>query len=145
MQVIYQAALPFDDVVTDVVCELPQLPSVLRYYDEFDDATRSILHPENSVAIDILAQGRRYVLDFSSQDSAHALLLKKVFAYLLGCDLSPLTVARYLDTARQIERHELEGLLTCGPKGIGHTWERLRSREFPTTHAFPTSAARMVK
>ena len=39
------------DLIADVVSRLPALPPVIRYYDEFDDATRSITAPADSDGI----------------------------------------------------------------------------------------------
>ncbi|MCP1290345.1 site-specific integrase [Chromobacterium sp. S0633] len=145
MQGLNQAPLPFDDVVMGVVRMLPPLPPVLRYYDDFDDVTRTILHPESASIFETIVQGTRYLLDFSSQDTSHALLLKQVFAFLLGSELSPMTVARYLQSAKQIERYELEELLACGPQGVGFAWERLRGRELPpVAYLFVKALLRML-
>lgn len=145
MQAIYQAALPFDDVVTDVVCESPPLPSVLRYYDEFDDKIRSIVRLDATEIIEIKSNGIKRIIDLSKYDSSHSHLLKQVLVYLFSEDLSPLTAVRYLADAQFIKREVLEALLLGGPKGVNPIWERLRGQTLPhATYLFVKALLRLL-
>lgn len=112
---------------------MPRLPSSLRYHDDLEDVVRSIPHPENNGRFEILAQGRKSGIDFSSYDHIHALLLKNVFAFLLGQDLSPLTILMYFGGAPHLSRHNLEALVTCGPAEAGLVWSTLQAREIPAS------------
>ncbi|WP_434627100.1 tyrosine-type recombinase/integrase [Chromobacterium sp. CV08] len=122
---------PDPDVLTEVVKQLPRLPSSLRYYDELEDVVRSIPQPESSMRFEIIAQGRQSGIDFSSYDSVHTLLLKHVFAFLLAQDLSPLTVLMYFGGAPHLLRQNLEALVASGPTSVGLVWTILRAREMP--------------
>jgi integrase len=121
------------DILAEVVKQLPRLPSSLRYYDELADIVRSIPQPESSMRFEIIAQGRRIGIDFSSYDFVHALLLKHIVAFLLGQDLSPLTVSMYLGGALHLLRQNLESLVASGPTGVGLEWAALRGRELPAS------------
>lgn len=128
-----------------VVKQLPRLPSSLRYYDELEDAVRTIPHPESNPRFEILAQGQKSGIDFSSYDHMHALLLKHVFAFLLGQDLSPASAMHYLNASQHLSRKDLESLVICGPIGIGLQWEILRSKEISKhAYSFTKSVLRLL-
>ncbi|WP_019099894.1 hypothetical protein, partial [Chromobacterium haemolyticum] len=138
-------AQPDPDVLAEVVKQLPRLPSSLRYYDELEDVVRSIPQPESSIRFEIIAQGRQSGIDFSSYDSVHALLLKHVFAFLLGQDLSPVSAMLYLNGSPHLSRQDLEALVKCGPMNAGLKWEALRARTLPTrTYSFVKSVFRLL-
>ena len=46
-----------DDPVHQVIARLPPLPSVIRYYDEFDDTPRSIRDPVDTDKFEVWING----------------------------------------------------------------------------------------
>src|SRR5689334_2194915 len=64
-----------DHWLDQVVRQLPALPSLLRYYDDFDDATRVIRAPANATAFTVHANGAICHLDFSAYGSNYGTLL----------------------------------------------------------------------
>lgn len=46
-------AVEAGQLIIDVVSRLPALPPVIRYYDEFDDATRSIPAPADATVFEL--------------------------------------------------------------------------------------------
>jgi hypothetical protein len=75
-----------DDPVHQVIARLAPLPSVIRYYDEFEDIHRSIPRPLETKIFEVWINGTKQLLDFTHFSSDDALLLKHVFLLMLGKD-----------------------------------------------------------
>lgn len=60
--------------------DLPPLPSVIRYYDDFEDKFNSIREPENLDRWDIYYDGGKSVLDFGQVSSLLRVIVKHVAA-----------------------------------------------------------------
>lgn len=58
--------------------DLPPLPSVIRYYDDFEDKFNSIREPENLDRWDIYYDGGKSVLDFGQVSSLLRVIVKQV-------------------------------------------------------------------
>lgn len=121
------------DPIENVLAALPTLPPVIRYYDEFDDRLRSISNPEGSDAFNYVYDGTRGAFDFARFEGAYALLLKHVFAFGLGEDLSMSTVLHLVTGGLHISRDEMASVLSATPTGILQRWMILRSRDLSTT------------
>ena len=59
-----------DDPVDHVIACLPPLPSVIRYYDEFDDTARSIPNPTDTDKFEVWINGTRTHINFGRLESA---------------------------------------------------------------------------
>ena len=108
------------------VQRLPALPPLLRYYDDFDDATRVIHDPEGASIFTVSFNGINRHLDFSGYGHSHAALLKHLFVYLLNENLHMSTAAGYVLAAKQFSDAEILSLLRAGPEGCVATWINLR-------------------
>ncbi|MGO4159013.1 hypothetical protein [Cupriavidus sp. YAF13] len=93
------AASDADALLDEIVRQLPALPPLLRYYDDFDDATRVIQSPASATVFVVHINGGTQYLDFSVYGSSYATLLKHLFLYLLGEDLHVSTATGYLQAA----------------------------------------------
>ena len=125
----------FTDPIKVLVVTFPSWPSIVKYYDEFDDAIRSIHDIENSNKITVLAQGISQTIHFSELENYHSQLLKRVLIYLLSEDLSPRTVVRYINDSRSITREMLSEFISSNPKNIAFVWQRMLAIELPR-HAY---------
>lgn len=122
-----------NDPIERVLAALPILPPVIRYYDEFDDCVRSIPDPEGSDSFEYMYDGSRGVFDFARFGKAYGLLLKHVFVFVLGEDLSMSTVLHAVGGGLHVSRDEMASVLSATPTGILRLWTILRSRDIPTT------------
>jgi hypothetical protein len=120
-----------NDILARLCASLPKLPSVLRYYDEFDDTVRSIKNPENQPIFDLLFGGIRTRLDFTRIGNECGLIFKHVFAFVLAQDLSVRTAASYLTSAHHLTSADVAMLVDAGPTRIGAVWKTLRARALP--------------
>jgi integrase len=124
-----------DDVIGMLCAALPALPPVIRYYDDFDDRSRSIHAPVEQLVFDLLINGERVNVDFSRLDGRCALVFKHVFVFILGQDLSVATAALYVSCAHYLTVSDMEAILRAGPTGIGSVWAALRARSM-VHHAY---------
>lgn len=131
-QNLFPTESPSDEVLNLVLAELPPLPSVIRYYDEFDGTLCSIRNPDVQLSYDLTVYGQTIRLDFTRFEKDHGQLLKQVFRFLLSETLSVGTVATYLLSASHLSRNDVVKILRAGPHGIGTVWAHLRGRELPT-------------
>lgn len=116
---------------TEQFCALLQpLPSALRYYDEFDDSTRSISMPQRECLFELHVYGSVRKIDFNKRNQHAALILKHVFAMMLEQNLSPASIAINFATMNDFTDEDLDSLLRTGPLDISLLWSSWRSREW---------------
>ena len=72
-----------DHWLGQVVRQLPALPPLLRYYDDFDDATRVIRDPASAPVFAVHSNGGMQYLDFREHSTSYAVLLRHLFALSL--------------------------------------------------------------
>jgi len=120
-----------DDVIEYILTAMPVLPPVIRYYDEFDDTQHSIRAPADTTVFELAINGRTVRVDFTRYEHRHALLLKHVFLFLLGQDLTVSTAANYLIAATHISMDDIIDVVRAGPLEIAPVWAGLRAREMP--------------
>jgi integrase len=130
-----------DDPVHHVIGNLPPLPSVIRYYDEFEDIHRSIPRPLETKIFEVWINGTKQLLDFTQFSSDDALLLKHVFLLMLGKDRRIETISNYFLAARDLTHDDMVDITAAGPTRIGLLWSKLRARNM-TGHAY--SLVKMV-
>ena len=128
---LFPETSPTADVLAQVLTAMPALPPVIRYYDEFDDTQHSIRDPATTAIFELVINGRPVKVDFTSHEKSHALLLKHVFLFLLGQDLTVSTAANYLIAAAHLSREDVADIVRASPLGIAPVWARLRAREMP--------------
>ncbi|MBR8043483.1 site-specific integrase [Burkholderia cenocepacia] len=119
------------DLIADVVSRLPALPSTIRYYDEFDDATRSIASPTDAMVFELLIYGRLHRLDFDRCPGAYGMLVKQLFLFLLGKGLHVVSAFKAASGAMYFSVPDVEKLLDAGPYQIGREWIVMRARDLP--------------
>ncbi|EIF28019.1 phage integrase family protein [Burkholderia sp. Ch1-1] len=118
-------------LIAHVVASLPALPPLIRYYDEFDDATRSIGSPDTAAAFELLIYGRTHRLDFERYPAAYGTLVKQLFLYLLGEGLHVVSAFKAASGAMHFSAAETEKLIGAGPHKIAREWTIMRARDLP--------------
>ncbi|WP_175828802.1 site-specific integrase [Burkholderia cepacia] len=124
-------ALDGGGLIANVVSSLPALPSLIRYYDEFDDVTRSIASPDKAEAFELLIYGRTHRLDFSRYSTAYGMLVKQLFLHLLGEGLHVVSAFKAAGGSMYFSVGEVEKLMGAGPYKIGREWIIMRARDLP--------------
>jgi hypothetical protein len=120
---LFDSASPrSDDVARPEIASLlgllPPLPPVIRYYDEFDDITRSIASPASADSIKVHAYGRstEYKFDHLSPDCG--ILVKHAFLFILGQGRHVATARKAFDGARLLDSLDVERVVAAGPYDI---------------------------
>lgn len=106
----------------EVVAKLPLLPTVIRYYDDFDDKQRSIREPATAEYFSLHIDGRVVKVGFDHLPEQLALLIKHVFLYLLGEGLAPSSASKYTLGNKAIGEAGIVSLLGVAPTEIGSFW-----------------------
>lgn len=118
--------------LSEVAAQLPPLPPVIRYYDDFDDTTRSIRSPASANCFVVHANGSVITIDFASVQAAFGTLLKHVFLRIMGEGFAPRTAAMYTLGGRRFGNEDVIGLLGSGPTGISSVWTAFLAKSWPT-------------
>lgn len=122
---------PAEDAIGEVVKILPKLPNVIRYYDEFNNATKSIQDPINQSLFEIEYLGSLNRINFTRFGENYGQLLKHIFLFLLSENAKASTAAGNINAANHLAPATILDVLAAGPLGIAHVWVELRSGEMP--------------
>jgi len=118
-----------DAILAQFCAGLQPLPSVLRYYDEFEDATRSIPAPTEENVFALFSHGRCLKVNFAQRNGYCSLILKHTLVMMFEQDISVASIASYFSRLHQLTDHDLIALLQTSPVEIGQLWAKLRARE----------------
>jgi len=124
-----QRELDDDALLRSLVVRLPSLPSVIRYYDDYDDQTRSIREPSNAKRFDVHADGRVFKISFDLLSESYALLLKQAFVYLLGENLAARSATAYVVAGKRLSISDVAKFLRGGPTSARSCWTTLAAQE----------------
>jgi len=105
---------------------LPPLPAIVRYYDDFSDSYAEVIAPDNSDQWILSFDGRRTTLDFLSLDVEIRRIAKCWCAALLS-RLSPVTAEFYFFRLAAIPIDRIVDLLTCKPQEVRAVWRLCHS------------------
>jgi hypothetical protein len=117
------------------VQSLHELPPVVRYYDDFDDETRSISNIRHSDMLPLHVNGRRNRLSLAGLPESYRTLIKHLLVFMLGEDLHISTCSNVLGAAIHFSPSDIEELVEASPTRILSVWMTLRARELPA-HAY---------
>lgn len=112
--------LPFD---------LPQLSSVIRYYDDFNDTYNSILDPQKLDVWKISVSGSIASLKFNWHAPGLKCLLKSWAAFLLQTS-APATVIFYVYSLQHIPAEELWQLIKTTPTTLRQYWHITLAKDY---------------
>lgn len=121
---------PINDVKQTILANLPPLPSVLRYYDDFLDVYGEIVDPKYLDRWILRFNGHRATVDFYEFELPIRTIVKSWCAFMLG-SLSPATVVHYIFGIKRVERDRILDLLTSGPRDVRSIWRLLHSDNLP--------------
>lgn len=122
-----QTSLPDSksDALLTILRTLPTLPNVVRYYDDFDEKTRSIEDYSSLDFCEIVINGVKVNIDFSRFGEFYDQLAKHLFFYFITEDLRVSTAYNYLISLLHVDRDMLVEILSAGPLGIKPVWAKL--------------------
>ena len=118
---------PHKETANTLFENLPPLPAVVRYYDDFSDSYHEIGNLK-SRTWKLHCDGRTSTLDFNKVESALRDAVMCWSAFVLA-DLSPVTVLVYLDQIKSIPSDLMISVATCRPHDLRSEWNKLHARE----------------
>ncbi len=121
-----------DRTVCSIVDQLPALPPMIRYYDEFEEKQRTIRDPQTASCFAVYVDGRAINVGFDHLSDQLAILMKHVFLNLMAQGLAPTTAVKYVLGSKAIGDSDLLEILTLVPVQVGAFWSIFFSRELPT-------------
>ncbi|WP_293979359.1 tyrosine-type recombinase/integrase [Stenotrophomonas sp.] len=121
-----------DRHICSIVGQLPTLPPMIRYYDEFDEKQRTIRDPTTAPVFTVYVDGRVINVRFDHLSDQLAILMKHVFQNILEQGLAPSTAVKYVLGSKAIGDSALSELLTLVPVEVGAFWSIFFSRALPT-------------
>lgn len=107
---------------------LPELPSVIRYFDDFTDEYLSIRDPKNNDEWMISLGGSRRILSFSGFPTDLVPLLKSWCAFQLQ-NYSPSTAMVRHDNLKQITHDDVRDVIASSPVEIRLIWQILLGKD----------------
>ena len=119
------------DLLVEFCALLSPLPSVLRYYDEFDNRLHTIRNPEAESTFEVVCHGSPHFIKLAGRDSACSIILKQVFAMMLKQDLAISTVSSYFSRLPNLLDEDIKDIICSTPLSIGALWKELLSRAHP--------------
>lgn len=108
---------------------LPELPTVIRYYDDFVDEHRSIRNPKDADVWIVSVSGYEQPLDFKLFDVELRYLLKHWAAFLI-LTLAPATVSILYVNLLRVSNKDLRCIVSASPTSIRPHWLALLAKGY---------------
>lgn len=124
------------DVLLSLLTALPELPDVVRYYDDFDDKVRSIPNFGSLDACSVFINGTKVSVNFHRFGNFYDQLAKHLFLHFLTEDLRISTVYNYIASLVHVSIDMLVEVLSVGPLGIKPVWGKLFASQRLTPMSF---------
>ncbi len=123
-----QDQFPSEVILRGFASQLPRLPPVIRYYDDYEDKLRTIRDPQSSERFDIHTDGRIIPISFDLRSDALVTLLKHAFLHLLGADLAARTAANYVLAGKRLSVSDVAKFFDSGPTKVQSNWATLAAK-----------------
>jgi integrase len=121
-----------------LLSNLPPLPAVVKYYDDFSDSYDRITNLESGFWR-VHFDGTTRTFSFEDINSSLRDAVMCWCAFILA-RLSPVTAFEYLDVLKRIPSDLIVSVTTCDPQDLRSEWKKLLAREIPYTAFAPTSS-----
>ncbi|MDP1594755.1 MAG: hypothetical protein Q8L80_11015 [Gallionella sp.] len=112
-----------------IIFSPPDIPSVIRYYDEFNDRIISIKNPNDEDVWSIVVAGSNFSLDFKRFELEVRQTLKCWSAFLIQT-LAPATVTIRYAGMLKVTNDELITVINSNPTEIRHFWRLLLTKSY---------------
>lgn len=116
---------------TQILFVLPELPSVIRYYDDFNDCLISIQNPKEEDIWTLSVGGSDFLLDFTRINQTLRVLIKCWAAYLIQ-SLASATVSIRYTSLLKISNEDMFQVINSSPLKILPMWKILRAKNYKT-------------
>lgn len=114
-----------DVLILSLLNSLGPLPSIVRYYDDFDGKVRTIDNFDSKDVFDVYIAGSVVNLNFIRLGSSFGCLAKHLFFLLITEDLRLSTAYGYISALNNVETDLIAKMLDAGPQRIKQVWPLL--------------------
>ncbi|MBI3221794.1 MAG: tyrosine-type recombinase/integrase [Nitrosomonadales bacterium] len=121
------AIKPPRNAIAEVLAQFPSLPTVVRYYDDFDDKVRSIPEFSSSDTMEVTYAGRATTIEFVAYGREYGALLKYLFVYLIAEDYRASTVTHLLSWFSKVPEETIANLVDLSPNEMNQWWAKERT------------------
>lgn len=115
--------------LSQILLQLPDLPSNIRYYDDFDDKLRILKDIKHATKCEIYINGTKAYLYFDRFSNELGILAKHLLLYLVTKDFQPSSVHNYIHSLYRVTTQEFMQVIEAGPLGIKQLWQLLLAKE----------------
>lgn len=115
-------------ILRQVLAQFPSLPSIIRYYDDFDDKLRSIPDFSTADQIVVSCSGSKISVDFAAFGYAYGTLLKQLFVFLNANDYRMSTICFQISWFAKLPEKTISDLLAVKPGEMNRWWATERSQ-----------------
>ncbi len=116
------------DPLATIISHLPILPSVLRYYDDFDQKVRTIHALDAAYVFELHINGSKRKIDLINLQVNFRKLLRHLVVFLLAKKKAPATIYNYVYTLQDADYKDISNLLSAGPIRVKSLWKILRAK-----------------
>jgi hypothetical protein len=109
-----------------ILTNIPPVPAVVRYYDDFSDSYGEVTHAGTSDRWQLSFDGRCASLDFLNIDVTLRDLIK-VWCSAILAHLSPVSTEYYFNRISSLPTDRLIRILTCEPHDVRSEWKQCHS------------------
>lgn len=133
-----------DYELESLVSDLPKLPRVVRYYDEFVDEIRTIERFSEENRFEVNHNGSKLRIDFGKFRGVRCQIIKGLFFYLVTSEFKMFTVYNYIVSLNNISEELLTELLLARPRIIKNSWAKLFAQHSNNAGVFRSVKALLV-
>lgn len=112
-------------IAREVIAHLPELPSVVKYFDEFSECHRSIVGISNATVVSINYGGTTYSVRFDKCSPSLAIVMKHVLVELFSREINANTVVNRVMAARSFSGLDMASVVLSSPETILPLWLEL--------------------
>ncbi|MEQ1638478.1 MAG: site-specific integrase [Methylococcales bacterium] len=116
------ASVQYTNPLTALLQQLPNLPSVIRYRDDFDDEIRSIRDFDQATSCLLYINGSRTSIYFDQYEGDFGSLVKHLFVHFIAENLKISSIYVYLQSLYTISQKDINDIIIAGPLGIKSLW-----------------------
>jgi integrase len=115
----------------EILSKLPRLPSVIRYYDQFDEKQRSIPNFSTSMSIETLCNGSTHAANLARFSPNLAELLRHVLAQQILRNVGVAAATQRAVSVAHLSSDELSRVVRATPESAARVWSILRGTQRP--------------
>ena len=124
------------NILTEILKKLPELPSTVRYLDDFDDEIRTLKGFNFAEEYRIHVNGSIVIINLIEHDVKVSELIKHLIVAWIAEGLTPNTICTYCNGLKKVSYIDFCSIINAGPLKIIKLWTELISTRQWTKDTF---------